>query len=399
MGKIGIFGGSFNPPHNGHILAAEELARRLELDKIYLVPAATPPHKQLPPGSPDGPARLHLLQLATAGHPKLEACDLELRRGGVSYTADTVRQLRKQHPADRLYLLVGPDMFLTLDAWRAPVMITSQCTIVLVQREKPDEDLQRRLDEQRENLYRTYAAQIVTVENDYLPISSTLVRRMLTFGCGEAYLAPAVYQAICNARAYGLAKSLRGLPLDALREAAINLLNTRRVAHVLGCSETAAKLARRYGASERDAARAGLLHDITKALPPDAQLRLCQKYDILITDFERANPKLLHAKTGAAVARHIFGENDAICDAICWHTTGKAEMTLLEKILYLADYMEPNRRFPGVELLREQVEQDLDQALYTALEMSVQSIEEKGALLDENSRQARDYMQRQLEKK
>ena len=300
MGKIGIFGGSFNPPHNGHILAAEELARRLELDKIYLVPAATPPHKQLPPGSPDGPARLHLLQLATAGHPKLEACDLELRRGGVSYTADTVRQLRKQHPADRLYLLVGPDMFLTLDAWRAPVMITSQCTIVLVQREKPDEDLQRRLDEQRENLYRTYAAQIVTVENDYLPISSTLVRRMLTFGCGEAYLAPAVYQAICNARAYGLAKSLRGLPLDALREAAINLLNTRRVAHVLGCSETAAQLARRYGASERDAARAGLLHDITKALPPDAQLRLCQKYDILITDFERANPKLLHAKTGAA---------------------------------------------------------------------------------------------------
>lgn len=399
MGKIGIFGGSFNPPHNGHILAAEELARRLELDKIYLVPAATPPHKQLPPGSPDGPARLYLLQLATAGHPKLEACDLELRRGGVSYTADTVRQLRKQHPADRLYLLVGPDMFLTLDAWRAPVMITSQCTIVLVQREKPDEDLQRRLAEQRENLYRTYAAQIVTVENDYLPISSTLVRRMLTFGCGEAYLAPAVYQAICNARAYGLAKSLRGLPLDALREAAINLLNTRRVAHVLGCSETAAKLARHYGASERDAARAGLLHDITKALPPDAQLRLCQKYDILITDFERANPKLLHAKTGAAVARHIFGENDAICDAICWHTTGKAEMTLLEKILYLADYMEPNRRFPGVELLREQVEQDLDQALYTALEMSVQSIEEKGALLDENSRQARDYMQRQLEKK
>ena len=399
MGKIGIFGGSFNPPHNGHILAAEELARRLELDKIYLVPAATPPHKQLPPGSPDGPARLHLLQLATAGHPKLEACDLELRRGGVSYTADTVRQLRKQHPADRLYLLVGPDMFLTLDAWRAPVMITSQCTIVLVQREKPDEDLQRRLAEQRENLYRTYAAQIVTMENDYLPISSTLVRRMLTFGCGEAYLAPAVYQAICNARAYGLAKSLQGLPLDALREAAINLLNTRRVAHVLGCSETAAKLARRYGASERDAARAGFLHDITKALPPDAQLRLCQKYDILITDFERANPKLLHAKTGAAVARHIFGENDAICDAICWHTTGKAEMTLLEKILYLADYMEPNRRFPGVELLREQVEQDLDQALYTALEMSVQSIEEKGALLDENSRQARDYMQRQLEKK
>ena len=74
-------------------------------------------------------------------------------------------------------------------------------------------------------------------------------------------------------------------------------------------------------------------------------------------------------------------------------------MTLLEKILYLADYMEPNRRFPGVELLREQVEQDLDRALYTALEMSVQSIEEKGALLDENSRQARDYMQRQLEKK
>ena len=83
--------------------------------KFVSSPRRRRPTSSCRPDHPTAPARLHLLQLATAGHPKLEACDLELRRGGVSYTADTVRQLRKQHPADRLYLLVGPDMFLTLE--------------------------------------------------------------------------------------------------------------------------------------------------------------------------------------------------------------------------------------------------------------------------------------------
>lgn len=396
MGRIGIFGGSFNPPHNGHILAAEELVRHLSLDRLYMIPASIPPHKQLPSASPDNAARCRLVHLAVAGHARLEVCELELQRVGISYTADTLSQLRKQHPDDTFYLLLGADMFLTLGQWYNPVQIMQECTIVLMQRQTANPDLAAQLQQQKHYLEKNYGAQVLCVENDFLELSSTLVRRMLVFGCGSSYLPPAVYHEICRLHVYGAGENLHDLSLQQLQNAVTGLLNPKRVPHVLGCSQTAVELANRWGANPVDAARAGLLHDVTKALPPEAQLILCEKYDIVINEFERENPKLLHAKTGAAMARYIFGENDAVYEAICWHTTGKAAMSLLEKILYLADYMEPNRCFDGVALLRVQAVQDLDLALYTALEMSVQTIQEKGALLDDNSRQARDYMKRQL---
>ena len=123
------------------------------------------------------------------------------------------------------------------------------------------------------------------------------------------------------------------------------------MAHILGCCQTAVELARLYGADETDAARAGLLHDITKALDGPLQLTLCRAYGTILDDFSRKNPKTLHALTGSLVAERVFGENEAVVSAIRYHTTGRANMTLLEKIIYVADYVEPNRDFPGVEKL------------------------------------------------
>ena len=397
MGKIGIFGGSFNPPHIGHILAAEEMLRCLELDRLYLVPAAVPPHKKLAPDSPDAAGRKRLLELALAGHPGLDLCDLELQRGGTSYTADTLAQLRQMHPGDTLYLLMGSDMFLSLHEWYKPESVLAQGPIVLMRRQTEDPELEEKLARQQAALEREYGARVIRAENRFVDLSSTRVRRMLAFGCGEAYLDPAVHEEIMRQGYYGVHEDLRNLPMERLRRKVVSLLKPARVAHVLGCCNTAAELARRWGADEIDAARAGMLHDITKALNAEEQLILCEKYDIMISGFERENPKLLHAKTGATIAREVFGENDAVFDAIWWHTTGTANMNLLQKILYLADYMEPNRKFDGVQLLRDQVAVDIDLALYTALEMSVQVLEEKGALVDYNSRSARDYMKQQLE--
>lgn len=397
MGKIGIFGGSFNPPHIGHILAAEELVRCLELDRLYLVPAAVPPHKKLAPNSPDAAGRKQLVSYALQGHDKLALCELELERGGTSYTAHTLQQLRQQHPTDTLYLVMGSDMFLTLHTWYQPQQIMELATIVLMRRESAAGKMQQALQRQKEMLEQQYGARICSVENRFVDLSSTRVRRMLAFGCGETLLPPAVYAQICQQNYYGVGENLKALPLEQLKEKVVSLLKPGRVAHVLGCCDTAVELARRWGADETDAARAGILHDITKALTDEEQLLLCEKYAIIISDFERENPKLLHAKTGATIAREIFGENDAVYDAIWWHTTGTADMNLLQKIIYLADYMEPNRKFDGVQLLREQVEADLDLALFTALDLSVRVLEEKGALVDYNSRSARDYMKQQLE--
>ena len=108
-------------------------------------------------------------------------------------------------------------------------------------------------------------------------------------------------------------------------------------------------------------------------------MKLCEKYGIINDAAEVANPKLLHAKTGAAFARELFGIEDDIYGAIRWHTTGKPDMTLLEKIIYLADFVEPTRDFPGVEELRELCFEDIDAAMAKGLEMSLEFIRSGGA--------------------
>ena len=172
----------------------------------------------------------------------------------------------------------------------------------------------------------------------------------------------------------------------------ISLLKENRVAHVLGCRDTAIKLAEHWGADPIDAARAALLHDVTKALDGPLQLTLCRAYGTMLDDFSTQNPKTLHALTGSLVAKRIFGENDAVVSAIRSHTTGKANMNLLEKIIYVADYMEPNRSFEGVEVLRELAFRDIDGALCLGLETTVAMLREQGSEISRESIEALNWL-------
>ena len=181
--------------------------------------------------------------------------------------------------------------------------------------------------------------------------------------------------------------------MEDLEKTVVSLLKPNRVAHVLGCRDTAAELARIWGANEVDAARAGILHDITKALDGPLQLTLCKEYGIILDNFSSKNPKTLHALTGSLVAERIFGESAAVVSAIRSHTTGKAEMNLLEKIIYVADYMEPNRDFPGVAELRRLAYTDIDKALKLGLEMTLQMLRSQGREISPESQQALQYLE------
>jgi len=141
-----------------------------------------------------------------------------------------------------------------------------------------------------------------------------------------------------------------------------------------------------------DAARAGLLHDVTKALDGPLQLTICAEYGTILDDFSAENPKTLHALTGSFVARDVFGENEAVVNAIRSHTTGKGGMNTLEKIIYVADYMEPNRDFPGVEELRRLAYTDLDGALKLGLEMTLEHLKQQGAEVSPATRDALEYL-------
>lgn len=198
----------------------------------------------------------------------------------------------------------------------------------------------------------------------------------------------------------GIEKSKETAPggLDELRKAAYSFLKPRRIRHVQGCEEVAVELAKLYGCDVRKAATAAILHDITKKLDYDEQLLLCSKYDIICDDDELKNEKLLHAKTGAYLARDLFGTDDDVFNAILWHTTGKPDMSLLEKIIYLADYIEPTRDFPGVEELRKLVYSDIDAGMAQALKMSYEHVSGEGIRPHRNTADAYSFYSEVLKK-
>lgn len=226
------------------------------------------------------------------------------------------------------------------------------------------------------------------------PLSDADLQRLLVFRCASPFLTPEAEEHIRQKGLYGTAKDYRNLPMEELEQVVVRLLKPNRVRHVLGCRDTAAELARIWGADVTDAARAGLLHDITKALDGPLQLTLCREYGVDLDDFSAKNPKTLHALTGSLVAHRIFGESDAVVCAIRSHTTGKANMNTLEKIIYVADYMEPNRDFPGVEELRRLAFTDLDGALKLGLEMTLAVLREQGREISPESREALAYLNR-----
>ena len=375
MKRIGIYGGSFDPPHVGHIQAAQYACEVLDLDTLLVIPACVPPHKQTSVVSASPDQRLKMLQMCFSGQEKVQVSDLELRRGGVSYTYETVEQLRQEYPNAELILLMGTDMFASFKTWRHPDRILKNASLAVLHRGEQNEDAV--IDRQKTALG-AMATPIYTVENPVTAISSTNLRRMLAFGCGDAFLLPPVSAYIRANGMYGIDGDLRGLSMEALEKTVISLLKPDRVNHVLGCRDTAVRLAQLWGENTRDAARAALLHDITKALDGPLQLTLCKSYGIILDNFSIQNPKTLHALTGSLVAQRIFGENEAVVSAICSHTTGKADMNTLEKIIYVADYMEPNRNFDGVEELRRLAFSDLDGALKMGLEMTIAVLQREG---------------------
>ena len=389
MARIGIYGGSFNPPHLGHILAAREFQRALKLDLLLLVPAATPPHKILPPDAPEGEQRLRLLELAAKELPFAKIDDLELRRKGVSYTVDTLQALRAKYPGDELFLCMGTDMFLSFDSWYKPKRICELARIAMAHRADCDED---ELKAAAKAFQKKFGVSPELIPNEFVEVSSTQVRRLLILGGAEDFLAPEVLAEIRAKGLYGTGTNRKGLAFKDLKRESLALHKEGSIAHVLGCSKTARELALIHGADPDDAERAGILHDVTKALDGRDQLRLCDKYGIIISDFDRAHTKLLHSVTGAAVAERVFGENEAVVQAIRWHTSGKADMTTLEKIIYVADYMEPNRDFPGVEKLRKLAYTDLDAALLMGLKMTAEHLKRQGAIMGRHSIEAIEFL-------
>ena len=385
MRRIGIYGGTFNPPHLGHIRGASFAMSALQLHKLLVIPTNISPHKQMPADTPTAQQRYTMTKLAFSGIAGVEVSDLELQRQGASYTYKTVDAVKDMYPDEEIVLFMGTDMFLSFLEWKEPEQILQNASLAVFYR--GDKGEKETIDKQK-NVLEQMGAKVYVVDNPVTVISSTDLRRMIAFDCTSEFLSKEVQAYIRNENLYSIGRSRKQLPMEQLEQEVISLLKPNRVAHVLGCRDAAVELAKRWGADPVDAARAGLLHDITKALDGPLQLTLCREYGILLDNFSMENPKTLHALTGSLVAERIFGENPRVVAAIRSHTTGKANMNVLEKIIYVADYMEPNRTFPGVDQLRHLADTGLDEALRWGLKNTLSMLKQQGSEVSPASQEA-----------
>lgn len=361
-----LYGGGFNPPHPGHVSAAECAYALVRPKHFLVIPDGQPPHKPLPEGTPEASERLELCRLAFRDCPWAEISDLAVSREGPCYMIDTVRLLRQRYPDQELILLVGTDMLLCFESWYRAEELLRECTLCAICRDKDQEES---LWEAVRHLRERYGAKTLILPHKALPCSSSRIRELLPLRQGRALLDGEVYRRIVQGRFYGAKPEL-----SWLREQVYAMLPRKRIPHVQGCEQEARRLAERWGLDPDAAAEAGILHDMTKRWTTEEQLAYCDSRGIPLEKGERENPQLLHARTGAVAAKEFFGAPESVCRAIRWHTTGRPEMDAAEKVLYLADMIEPNRDFPGLDRLRELAYSDLDAAMAEALSLSVESI-------------------------
>lgn len=375
--RIGIFGGTFNPPHKGHKRMALEMMKEASLDKILIIPTFTPPHKAAADLA-SGKDRLKMCELLFS-EDCFEVSELEIKREGKSYTVDTVGELKKLYPDDELFLIIGSDMLLSFHKWYRFEEILSEVTLSVATRE----------EEISTEFLSAYAKETLKLsDGDYIlscmspmECSSTEVREKVKNK--ENLRNVLTDEVIDHIGRFDLYSAEYPEYKALLRE----MLDDYRYIHSLGVAESARELAEIYGYDKDKAYKAGLLHDIMKNATKDYQLQIMEKGGIILSRAEKNNPKLWHAMAGECYLREEMGITDEeLLGAVRYHTTGKEGMNLLEKIVYIADYISKERDYPDVDVMRKlSKEVSLEEASLYALRYSIRKFESMGGIIHTDS--------------
>lgn len=375
--RIGIFGGTFNPPHKGHKKLALEIKEKADLDRIIIIPTFTPPHKE-GKDLASGEHRIKMCEIMFT-EDFFTVSDMEIKRQGKSFTYDTLLELKKTFPNDELFLIIGSDMLLSFHTWFRYDDILSMVTLCVATREdKVDYD---ELLAYSKNVLELGESEIIIADIEPYECSSTDVRKQLSLGLDAAFMTGReIYNYV---RLNLLYESLYGEYKELLRKK----LDDYRLIHSLNVAESAADLARRYGADEEKAYFAGLLHDIMKNENAADMLKMMAKGGIILSRTEKANPKLWHAMAGEAYLRTELGiEDEEILSSVRYHTTGKAGMSLFDKIIYVADYISAERNYPDVNVMRVlSLEKGLDEACLYSLQYTLKALSAKETVIHPDS--------------
>lgn len=352
--KIGVFGGTFNPVHNGHIRLLECASSAIDFDKILVIPDFIPPHKSND-GVVDGIHRLNMCKLAFSHIKNVEVSDLELKRQGKSYTIDTLNNLKTIYPNDELWLIVGGDSLLNFKQWYKYDEILEKANIVTMARDlsKKTELNEMSIDLSKNKNY------IVILDELPIEASSTEYRQ------GIKNLIPKEVENYISGNALYV-------NTDEIIKYIKENISEKRANHILNVADMAKKFANHFCEDENKAYLAGLLHDIVKETPKDYQYELI-KDDECFSDPNFINsPQVWHGFAAAKFIPQKFKITDSkILNAIRFHSTGNGQMSRFEEILYMADLVSLERNYEGVEKLREQCFNDFNGALEFAFSYSI----------------------------
>ena len=378
MRRIGVMGGTFNPIHLSHIMVASRAYDMLDLDKVLFMPSKQPTYKRMDCIASEED-RCAMINAAIKPYDFFELSDLELKREGPTYSADTFRLLKEQNPEDKYYFIIGGDSLDYFEDWHCPDEILKNCTLVVAPRATEvkavtdsgefiecdyfatAKKLKKKFTSVNED-GSVFVPEIIFLPSPLVSIASSDLRDYIKCGISVNGMVP---QAVIDYI------EQRGLYQDEafvkIKEELASKIKPKRFSHIINVAEMSFKLAKLHGYDPVKAYTAGLLHDCAKYLDDEETLKEADKCGIQYDEVEKRLPRnLLHSKIGAEWAREKYGIADEdIINAIKYHTTGRPNMSILEKIVYMSDVIEPGREMqytPTLDVIRSVATYDLDLA-------------------------------------
>ncbi len=362
--RIAVFGGTFNPIHIGHINVIKCVLKELKPDKLILMPTHIPPHKSAHDLASDE-HRLEMCRLAAAEFSGVSVDDYELKSEGRSYTVATMEHLREVYPSDELYFVMGSDMTKTFLSWYQPKRITELCELVCLSRSDEDSEvISKYVDD-----IRAIGAKCYLLSCDPVEISSTRIRAdIIAYGKSFGMLLSSVEEYIIKNKLYNFDKTKYNKYVDYLRAD----LSEKRFIHSMNVADEALRLAVLNDSDRSDAYFAGLVHDICKEIPIEEQLELVKRSKLPVTDVELKAPKTYHAIAAAVYLNEAFRvTNEQVLSAVRYHTVAKGGMTVLEKIVYMADLISMERDYKDVDEIRRCTHADINLGMKQAMIFTV----------------------------
>ena len=431
--KVGILGGAFDPIHIGHLSLGEYALEAFMLDEVWFLPNGSPPHKYTSDSSDGGLIhRIRMIEKAIKSNPSFRLSLHEARTDFTSYTYTTLQSFNKMYPNDEFYFIVGADALFSIENWKNFTEIFRRCTLLAAVR---GEHNISSLVEQIKRLEDIYRGKIELLQSPKLEISSSVIRERVAAKKTISYMVPeqvewyikenqlysldggfAPQQERANQaqgesfgqkdlNAFGIEKngvvsqkvitdihwyksltySVQKYDLEKFGEILKSKITHERYLHTQGVMYTAAVLAMRYQVNLFDAMTAGMLHDCGKYIALEEQEAEVKRYNIALSEDEQKIPSLIHAPLGAYLAKNEYGvTEESILNAILYHSTGRPDMTMLEKIIYIADFIEPYRgdgwKF---RMIRNLTFYDIDKAIYKCAELIIHHLEKNNRNIGE----------------